>query len=485
MPAERIQKVLAAAGAASRRGAEELIAAGRVRVNGKVAMLGEKADPAIDRVELDGRPIGAPEASVHFAVHKPPEMLSSSRNERGRRSVIDLIPMPQHRGRLWPAGRLDAESEGLMILTNDGEWANRVLHPRYGVEREYAVLLADLPTQEEIDQLLEGVELDDGPGRLLSAERVDPPREVARGHGERGTWVRVRVGEGRKREVRRLFAAIGQRVQRLVRTQIGSLAINGLRMGDWRVLRAEEVALLAGAGAPASPAARRGTHLTIAIDGPSGSGKSTVGYAVAQRVGATFVDTGLMYRALTLAALDDDLDLADGAALGDLARRAQIAVRKPSAAQVGRRETVLLNRRDVTELVRTPRVDRAVSTVSAHPEVRDAMLAVQRAAAKRGSTVMVGRDIATVVVPDATLKVFLTASAQVRAARRAGEMGDPERTARYLEEIERRDAADSGRAVAPLRRAADALVIDTGELDVEACVDAIVAALPARRGRPA
>ena len=479
MPAERLQKLLAAAGVASRRGAEELIAAGRVRVNGRVAELGAKADPTTDRVELDGRPVGAAEASVHYAVHKPPDLLSSSRGERGRQSVVELVPARVHGGRLWPAGRLDADSEGLMILTNDGAWANRVLHPRYGVEREYAVLLADLPTAEEIEALLAGVELDDGMARLLSAERRPPPREVARGRGERGTWVRVRVGEGRKREVRRLFAAVGHRVRRLVRTRVGSLTLGGLRSGQWRELRADEVESLAGAGTGA-PVARRAGHLTVAIDGPSGSGKSTVGHALAQAIDATFVDTGLMYRALTLAALDADLDLDDAVALGDLARRVQIAVRKPRPTQVGRLETVLLNRRDVTDVVRTPRVDRAVSRVSAHAPVRDAMLDVQRAAARRGDTVMVGRDIGTVVLPDATLKVFLTASAPVRAARRAAEMGRPERADAYLAEIERRDAADSGRAVAPLRRAPDALVLDTGELDVAGCVAAIVAALPAR-----
>ena len=134
-----------------------------------------------------------------------------------------------------------------MILTNDGEWANRVLHPRYGVEREYAVLLADLPSREEVDALLDGVELDDGPARLLSAERMAPPREVARGHGERGTWIRVRVGEGRKREVRRLFAAVDGRVERLVRTRFGSLTLAGLNEGQWRQLRPREVAALSAA----------------------------------------------------------------------------------------------------------------------------------------------------------------------------------------------------------------------------------------------
>ena len=219
--------------------------------------------------------------------------------------------------------------------------------------------------------------------------------------------------------------------------------------------------------------------VAVAIDGPSGAGKSTVGYALAQRIDATFVDTGLMYRALTLAALDRGLDLDDGPALGELAAACQIEVERPTPDQTDRLETVLLDGRDVTLEVREPRVDRAVSAVSRHAEVRDAMLGVQRSAAFRGSVVMVGRDIGTVVLPDATLKVYLTARAEVRAARRAAEMVAPDRVEAYLAEIQRRDAADSERAVAPLRIPGGALILDTGELEVETCVDAIVDRLEA------
>ena len=211
----------------------------------------------------------------------------------------------------------------------------------------------------------------------------------------------------------------------------------------------------------------------IAIDGPSGAGKSTVGHALAQRIGATFVDTGLMYRALTLAALEREIDTADGPALGRLAADCAIEVERPGPEHPDRLETVLLDRSDVTDAVRSPMVDRAVSAVSRHAEVRDAMLSVQRAAAQRGDTVMVGRDIGTVVLPDADLKVYLVAAAEVRAARRAAEMGAPERYDEYLAEILRRDAADSERELAPLRQAEGAIVLDTGELDVDDCVAAI------------
>jgi len=217
----------------------------------------------------------------------------------------------------------------------------------------------------------------------------------------------------------------------------------------------------------------------IAIDGPSGAGKSTLGYALAQRIDATFVDTGLMYRALTLAAIERGLDVNDGAALGRSVGQCRIEVERARPEHVDRLETVLLDGRDVTIEVRQPRVDQQVSAVSRHAAVRDAMLPVQREAAERGDSVMDGRDIGTVILPDATLKVYLTAGAEVRAARRAAEMGARERYEAYLAEILERDVADSGRSVAPLRIPDGALVLDTGVMDVEACVEAIVARLEA------
>lgn len=244
MPGDRLQKILARAGVASRRAAEQLVADGRVSVNGRRATLGESADPERDRIELDGRPIGSAPRAVHLAVHKPRGYLSSARDERGRRSVVALVDA---RGeRLWPAGRLDVESEGLMLLTNDGEWANRVLHPRYGTEREYAALVVPRPSRQQLGRLLEGVELEDGSARLLAARYAPPPPEIERDRSEAGAWLRVRIGEGRKREVRRLFSAVGLQVDRLVRTRIGPLTLAGLRSGESRRLRRSEVQALAG-----------------------------------------------------------------------------------------------------------------------------------------------------------------------------------------------------------------------------------------------
>jgi cytidylate kinase len=161
---------------------------------------------------------------------------------------------------------------------------------------------------------------------------------------------------------------------------------------------------------------------TVAIDGPSGAGKSTVGYALAKEIDANFVDTGLMYRALTLAAIERGVGLNDGPNLAALAEASRIEVDRAGPEQTDRLATVRLDGRDVTRDVRRPRVDRAVSAVSRHAEVREAMLGTQRMAALRGDLVMVGRDIGTVVLPEATLKVYLTAADEVRAARRATEM---------------------------------------------------------------
>jgi 23S rRNA pseudouridine2605 synthase len=483
MPAERLQKLLAQRGIASRRRAEELVAAGRVTVNGVQAALGMRADPDRDRIVVDGQQLLASPPLTHIAVHKPRGLLSSTRDERGRRTVLSLLRSDpaEAPGGLWPAGRLDADSEGLMLLTNDGEWANRVLHPRYGLEREYAALVHPAPSAQALRQLLAGVVLEDGPARVRDVSLGPPPGEVVREREEQGTWLHVRIGEGRKREIRRLFAAVGHPVQRLVRIRLGPVTLQGLAAGEWRSLSAAEVRALSAAGTePRATESRSGAtgSLAVAIDGPSGAGKSTVGHALAVRLGANFVDTGLMYRTLTLAAIEQGVDPEDGPALGRLARTSSIHVRRPRRDQPDRFETVLLGERDVTDLVRAPRIDRLVSAVSRHAAVRDAMVSVQRGIARRGDTVMVGRDIGTVVLPDAEPKVYLTASTTVRAQRRADEMGRPDRASEYLDEIERRDAADSGREVAPLRRAPGALVLDTGELSVNQSVQRIIEHLP-------
>ena len=256
MPAERISKVLAAAGVASRRGADELVAAGRVTVDGRAAVLGEKVDPTVQAVAVDGRPIGATEARpVYIALHKPAGVTSTVHDRHATTTVVDLVPADLVRGgRLYPVGRLDQDSEGLILLTNDGDWAEHVLHPRYQVEREYAVGLARPLTREQAEALESGVELTEGVATVtglrgqtntedrLLAELVDPAPEA------RLTWVRVTIHQGWKRQLRRMFGEVGAPVRRLVRVRIGSLRLGDLAAGDVRPLTASEVRRLASSG---------------------------------------------------------------------------------------------------------------------------------------------------------------------------------------------------------------------------------------------
>jgi 23S rRNA pseudouridine2605 synthase len=224
----RLAKYLAHAGVASRRRAEELIAAGKVRVGGEVV-----TDPARDvdessSVDVNGEPI-APEPREVWAVNKPAGVVSTAREPGSRRAVTELVDSER---RLYPVGRLDADSTGLILLTNDGELANRLTHPRYGVPKTYRVRLARPPSERDLERLREGVKLEDGP---------TAPAEVSRS-GDRELEVTIR--EGRKRQVRRMVEAIGNQVEALTRIRIGSLELGGLRSGEARALDPGEVAAL-------------------------------------------------------------------------------------------------------------------------------------------------------------------------------------------------------------------------------------------------
>src|SRR3954469_1320641 len=250
MPEERIQKLLAEAGVASRRASEALIAAGRVRVDGRVARLGDRADPLTARIDVDGQPVGVGSAKAYLALHKPMGVTSTTRDRHAETTVLDLVPtaMVPDGTRLYPIGRLDLDSEGLLLLTNDGDWAERILHPRYGVEREYAVGLRVPLTSEQIDALAKGIELDEGMATLSRQLRrlsrteigalhqvLDPPAD------ERLTWYSAPLRQGWKRQLRRMFGALGAPIERLVRIRIGAVKLAELRSGSVRRLKAPEV----------------------------------------------------------------------------------------------------------------------------------------------------------------------------------------------------------------------------------------------------
>jgi len=238
---ERLHKVLARAGAASRRAAEALIAAGRVSVNDTViTQQGYRVDPAHDRISVDGKAITVAPAPVVILVNKPVGVVSTSADPQHRPTVLDLVgPQPV---RLFPVGRLDMDSEGLLLLTNDGDLANRLTHPRFAVEKEYHVLV-DRPVSPEIRSLLhQGVRIAD---RMATPDRVEVLRQPPAGR-----WLRFVLHEGRKREVRELCAMAGLQVLRLVRVRIGGLKLGKTAAGEWRLLTRAEVACLIGTESP-------------------------------------------------------------------------------------------------------------------------------------------------------------------------------------------------------------------------------------------
>ena len=231
MPEERLQKILARAGFGSRRANEELISAGRVRVNGQLATLGMKADPQQDQITVDGRAIPAVETPVYVALYKPRGVLSTVSADDPRKTVRELV---QVEGHLFPVGRLDVDSEGLVLMTNDGELANRLTHPRYEHEKEYRVLVARHPDDQQVETWRRGVVLDDG-------YKTAPAQVEKAATAGKGAWLRVVLREGRKRQIRETGRLLGLPVVRIIRIRIGSLLLGNMKPGEWRYLTEKEV----------------------------------------------------------------------------------------------------------------------------------------------------------------------------------------------------------------------------------------------------
>jgi 23S rRNA pseudouridine2605 synthase len=269
MPSERLQKVLAAAGVASRRASEALIAEGRVTVDGKVAALGAQVDPERSIVAVDGRVIGGASNQAYLLLHKPAGVTSTTRDRHADRTVLDLLPtaLVPEGARLYPVGRLDQDSEGMLILTNDGAWSERVLHPRFGVEREYALGLRQRLDAAQVEALQAGIPLDEGLAELsglraMSTFETDKLVALMRPEPPPLHWYRATLAQGWKRQLRRMLGAVGAPIERLVRVRIGPVRIDGLRSGGVRPLKAPEIRGLAGGGGSSrrpGPAARRPT----------------------------------------------------------------------------------------------------------------------------------------------------------------------------------------------------------------------------------
>ena len=223
---DRLQKVLARVGIGSRRVCEDLIAEGRVLVDGEVAVLGRRIDVETVLIEVDGAPVGVRPDLVHYLLNKPAGVVTTADDPQGRPTVVGMVPTEP---RVFPVGRLDLDTEGLLLLTNDGELTHRLTHPSFGVEKEYVVEVLGEPSRGALRRLREGIELDDGTTAPARAALLDP------------SVLRLTIHEGRNRQVRRMCEAIGHPVVRLIRTRIGPLADRSLAPGAWRELTGDEL----------------------------------------------------------------------------------------------------------------------------------------------------------------------------------------------------------------------------------------------------
>lgn len=228
--AVKLQKLMAEAGYGARRKCEQMIREGRVAVNGRRAKLGERALRGRDRVTVNGQPLRQPEPLTYLALHKPSGVLSSARSQGGHPTVLELVGSEV---RLQPVGRLDLESEGLVLLTNDGELTHRLTHPRFGHEKEYRVQLDRLPDHEQLRRWRDGVRLPTGVYSGPSQVDVEP--------GRKQPWMRVILRQGKKRQIRETVRVLGLKVVRLIRIRIASLRLGELESGEWRVLRKSEI----------------------------------------------------------------------------------------------------------------------------------------------------------------------------------------------------------------------------------------------------
>ena len=234
MTEERLQKILAAAGYGSRRACELLIDAGKVRVNGKLAKLGDKADADKDAIMVDGKLLRGLQKKVYIAIYKPRGYLADYDENFPRPTVLDLIDVPEQ---LFPVGRLDFDSEGLVLMTNDGELANRLTHPRYEHEKEYEVLVNHMPDEEQLSIWRRGVVLEDG-------YRTRPAGVEFINKVQNGAWLRITLKEGKKRQIRLTGLRIGLPVRKIKRVRIGTLKLGNLKPREWRYLTDKEIATL-------------------------------------------------------------------------------------------------------------------------------------------------------------------------------------------------------------------------------------------------
>ncbi len=440
----RLNKYLASCGVASRRNSEKLICSGRVSVNGRlVTDLSTRVDEVEDEVKVDGELVKPTTKKLYVLLHKPKGYVTTVTDPYNRPTVMDLVKIDV---RLYPVGRLDVDTEGALLLTNDGELTHRLLHPKYKIKKRYVVQVQRPVAENDINKLEHGIVLEDG---------VTAPCEIAyHKNSDAGNVVEIVLHEGRKRQIKRMFSALGYEVEELRRIAFGPLILDDLPAGKWRYLKEEETEKL-----------RADKGMVIAIDGVAASGKSTTAKRVARALRYLYLDSGALYRAVTLEVVQKEIDPRDRERVASLAADVDIQL-----IQDGERTKVLLNGVDVSEKIRSTEVTQNIGPVAANQGVREAMVRKQRTFAERGSVVADGRDIGTVVFPNADLKFFFTASLEERAKRRAREL-DAMRiktSQRQLKgQLKKRDEDDSSRQYGPLAKAEDAIEVDTSFLTID------------------
>jgi 23S rRNA pseudouridine2605 synthase len=268
---ERLQKIIARAGLASRREAERWIVEGRITVNGAVVdKLGSQADPAKDSIKIDGKRIKSAAAPLYYALHKPPGVITTLNDPQHRPDLTPYVARLGEKRRIFPVGRLDFNTTGLLLLTNDGEMAMRLAHPRYGVAKVYRVKLSACPTEAELNELRKGIRLEDGvtaPARVRVIEKL-----------RKNAWVEIEVREGKKREVRRMFEALNYFVEKLIRIKVGPITLGDLPVGELRPLYQGEVMALnvaVGLARPGRAGTENRTVITPKKSGGFNSRRST------------------------------------------------------------------------------------------------------------------------------------------------------------------------------------------------------------------
>jgi len=285
MELERLQKIIAHAGFASRREAESMIREGRVTVNGRVVTeLGTKADPAHDHVKVDGKLITRPEPHRYILLYKPKEVMTTVEDPQGRKTVIQLVKGV--RERIYPIGRLDFHSEGLILLTNDGDLAFKVSHPKHGSVKTYHVKVRGVPEERLIDKLRRGITID---GKRTLPCEIERMKTTGRHDDEGNSWFEVRLREGRTQQIRKMYQAVGHPVSKLRRVAIGPISDPKLTPGDWRELTPREVKMLATMQEPAKPKAKTKPKARRAAPAarPASVKKVAANSAAAKKRGAT------------------------------------------------------------------------------------------------------------------------------------------------------------------------------------------------------